>query len=32
MAAEQIQSGKKVTVWPKEAASGDHQVPDAGVG
>jgi branched-chain amino acid transport system substrate-binding protein len=27
MAAEQIQNGKKVTVWPKEAASGDIKYP-----
>ncbi len=27
MAAEQIQGGKKVTVWPKEAASGDLKYP-----
>jgi len=27
MAAEQIQGGKKVTVWPKEAASGDIKYP-----
>ncbi len=27
MAAEQIQNGKKVTVWPKDAASGDIKYP-----
>ncbi len=30
MAAEQIQGGKKVTVWPKEAASGDLKYPTPG--